>query len=109
MELFAINLDTNSTRSDTFGIVETTCIPTCALILFLTHFGDSQIFFFHLINPRMAENRLRCQMGEKRDLLIETDRATVMKDIYPKAQYHFLVVAKEDITNVTAVSAMQLL
>lgn len=54
----------------------------------------------------LAQASLTRQMNQQKNLLIETDRACVMKDAYPKAQYHFLVVAKEDIPNVTAVSAM---
>lgn len=53
-----------------------------------------------------AQTNLSRQIDKKKDLLIETDRAIVMKDAYPKAQYHFLVVAREDIPNVTAVSCI---
>ncbi|XP_032597732.1 aprataxin-like protein [Drosophila grimshawi] len=44
-------------------------------------------------------------LQKKRECLIETELAAVMKDAYPKAQYHFLVVPKEDISNVTAMTA----
>lgn len=54
----------------------------------------------------LAQASLTHQMEKKQNLLIETDQACVMKDAYPKAQYHFLVVAKEDIPNVTAVGRM---
>lgn len=57
-------------------------------------------------NKLLAQSSLTRQMEKQKKLLIETDRACVMKDVYPKAQYHFLVVAKEDIPNVTAVSGM---
>lgn len=57
-------------------------------------------------NKLLAQSSLTRQMEKQKKLLIETDRACVMKDFYPKAQYHFLVVAKEDIPNVTAVSGM---
>lgn len=53
-----------------------------------------------------AQSDLRRQIDKKKDLLIETDLAIVMKDAYPKAQYHFLVVAREDIPNVAAVSCI---
>ncbi|XP_051862736.1 aprataxin-like protein [Drosophila albomicans] len=39
--------------------------------------------------------------NNKDTILIESDRAAVMKDRYPKAQYHFLIVCKEDIANVS--------
>lgn len=51
-----------------------------------------------------ARDSLTCQMQQGKGQLIETDLATVMKDVYPKAQYHFLVVPKEDISNICAVS-----
>ncbi|XP_064550976.1 aprataxin-like protein [Drosophila montana] len=49
-------------------------------------------------------NNLTYQMQQGKGQLIETDLALVMKDAYPKAQYHFLVVPKEDIPNVCALT-----
>ncbi|KAM8704249.1 hypothetical protein ACLKA7_008793 [Drosophila subpalustris] len=43
-------------------------------------------------------------MDKQENFLIESEQAAVMKDAYPKAQYHFLVVAKENIDNVTALT-----
>ncbi|EDW68113.2 uncharacterized protein Dvir_GJ22722 [Drosophila virilis] len=51
-----------------------------------------------------ARDNLTYQMQQGKAQLIETDLATVMKDAYPKAQYHFLVVPKEDISNVCALT-----
>ncbi|XP_046865676.1 aprataxin-like protein isoform X1 [Drosophila willistoni] len=45
-------------------------------------------------------NLLR-QVHEEKNILIKNDHAWVVNDAYPKAQYHFLVVSKEDIENVT--------
>ncbi|XP_030374846.1 aprataxin-like protein [Scaptodrosophila lebanonensis] len=41
---------------------------------------------------------------EGKHIIMETDRAAVMKSVKPKAQYHFLVLPKEDIANVTALT-----
>ncbi|KAH8406667.1 hypothetical protein KR222_002338 [Zaprionus bogoriensis] len=57
-----------------------------------------------MANDLFAKASLVRQVGDQKDLLIETDRAAVMKDTYPKAQYHFLVVSKEAIANVTALT-----
>lgn len=51
----------------------------------------------------LAKNHLT-QRAKTEEHLIETDQAVVIKDAYPKAQYHFIVVSKEDIPNVSAVS-----
>lgn len=45
VKLFTINFDTDSTRSDTFGIVETTYIRVFeSFIVVFSEFGDSQRF-----------------------------------------------------------------
>ncbi|XP_041450910.1 aprataxin-like protein [Drosophila obscura] len=50
-------------------------------------------------------NELKKKISNKEHLLIESDRAVVVKADYPKAQYHFRVVAKEDIADVTKLSS----
>jgi len=45
----------------------------------------------------------KMETGE--DVVIQTDRAAVLRNVtVPKAQYHFIVMPKEDIKSVTAVS-----
>ncbi|XP_003736934.2 aprataxin-like protein [Drosophila pseudoobscura] len=50
-------------------------------------------------------NELRKKILDKNHILIESDRAVVVKADYPKAQYHFRVVAKEDIEDVTKLTS----
>lgn len=54
-------------------------------------------------NRREFAKKVLTQRAKTEKPLIETDRAVVIKDAYPKAQCHFIVVSKEDIPNVTAV------
>ncbi|EDW14834.2 aprataxin-like protein [Drosophila mojavensis] len=55
-------------------------------------------------NRREFAKKVLTQRAKTEKPLIETDRAVVIKDAYPKAQCHFIVVSKEDIPNVTALT-----
>ncbi|KAH8374846.1 hypothetical protein KR200_007415 [Drosophila serrata] len=46
-------------------------------------------------------DELKRKLKDKRNFLIETDRAVVIKADFPKSQYHFRVVAKEEIRDIT--------
>lgn len=48
-------------------------------------------------------DELQRKLNDKRNFLIESDRAVVMKADYPKSQYHFRVVAKEEFRDITQV------
>ncbi|XP_034664145.1 aprataxin-like protein [Drosophila subobscura] len=50
-------------------------------------------------------NELKKKINDKEHILIESDQAVVVKADYPKAQYHFRVVAKADIADVTKLTA----
>lgn len=50
----------------------------------------------------------KMEAGE--DVVIQTDKAAVLRNVtFPKAKYHFVILPKEDIANVTAVSTFVLL
>ncbi|EDW49470.1 GM26841 [Drosophila sechellia] len=46
-------------------------------------------------------DELKRKLNDKRNFLIESDRAVVIKADYPKSQYHFRVVAKEEFRDIT--------
>nr|XP_017036059.1 aprataxin-like protein isoform X1 [Drosophila kikkawai] len=46
-------------------------------------------------------DELKRKLKDKRNFLIETDRAVVIKADFPKSQYHFRVVAKEELRDIT--------
>ncbi|KAI8045962.1 hypothetical protein M5D96_002153 [Drosophila gunungcola] len=46
-------------------------------------------------------DELKRKLKDKRNFLIESDRAVVIKADYPKSQYHFRVVAKEELRDIT--------
>lgn len=48
-------------------------------------------------------DELQRKLKDKRNFLIETDRAVVIKADFPKSQYHFRVVAKEELRDITQV------
>ncbi|XP_034132551.1 aprataxin-like protein [Drosophila guanche] len=50
-------------------------------------------------------NELKKKINDKKHILIQSDQAVVVKADYPKAQYHFRVVAKADIADVTKLTA----
>ncbi|XP_017060822.1 aprataxin-like protein [Drosophila ficusphila] len=53
-------------------------------------------------------DELKRKLNDKRNFLIETDRAVVIKADFPKSQYHFRVVAKEELGDVTKITGEQL-
>lgn len=53
-------------------------------------------------------DELQRKLNDKRNFLIESDRAVVIKADYPKSQYHFRVVAKEEFRDITQLTEAQL-
>ncbi|XP_034488475.1 aprataxin-like protein [Drosophila innubila] len=78
-------------------------IASAACKLYLI-FGDLPDYLLFAMERELARSSLTRELDKKHDFLIETDQAAVIKDSYPKAQYHFLVVAKENIDKVTALT-----
>lgn len=48
-------------------------------------------------------DELSRKLKDKKNFIIESDRAVVIKADFPKSQYHFRVVAKEELRDVTQV------
>ncbi|KAH8344441.1 hypothetical protein KR084_011821 [Drosophila pseudotakahashii] len=51
---------------------------------------------------------LKRKLNDKRNFLIESDLAVVIKADFPKSQYHFRVVAKEELGEITKLTGDQL-
>ncbi|KRK02844.1 uncharacterized protein Dyak_GE28076 [Drosophila yakuba] len=53
-------------------------------------------------------DELKRKLSDKRNFLIESDRAVVIKADFPKSQYHFRVVAKDEFRDITKLTEEQL-
>ncbi|KAH8256343.1 hypothetical protein KR032_001627, partial [Drosophila birchii] len=81
--------------------------------LFSINFGDSSLIRTGNKMDKVEDkekdkreyfrNELKRKLKDKRNFLIETDQAVVIKNDFPKSQYHFRVVAKEEIRDITEV------
>uniref|UniRef100_B3P0B5 GG23295 n=2 Tax=Drosophila erecta TaxID=7220 RepID=B3P0B5_DROER len=53
-------------------------------------------------------DELKRKLSDSRNFLIESDRAVVIKADFPKSQYHFRVVAKDELRDITQLTEEQL-